>query len=600
MKIVSRFLSSAFFVILLLNQCSISVFAQKQISFTITKVPEYTPENDTLYLSTSLNNWQLKQPNMRFTKRSNGTFFLAISVSDDDNFEYKINRGVWDKVEGNKLGEYAANRNFVNSSDVHDIELEILSWQDLHKDYLPSVDIYVHSIPSNTPKDAKLYITGSFNDWHQAEPSSELVKQEDGTYHGAIMAGLRNFEYKITRGSWETVEARWDGGLKSNRVFKAIPGQKTDIHIDVAAWEDVSTGAYWKMLLFLFFSIQALQLVALIRYFKFSKLLLILTSMIAIGFFLRFGYNNQGLFPIFPYGYLLPACAFSFIGPWMFNWLVNKYHDSSYQPIVVYKSFSFGIPFLSFLILITLVNLPFLDLRVLAVHEHLDIYFITLYSFALVLNFIFGIKSQKHINRSGDIVPNWVNKLFVTLQINWYFSLIIALFMSFAYYLQADIMMITEWAENLFWIGLGLSIIYIEWGIILGNAKTVSKLKSNEKKHVLEKDSWSTLKKQLNELMNEKKLYFNPQLTLSDLAKELGTNNYYVSKVLNEGIGKNFSDYINSFRINEFIEEVKKEPKNKNYLSLAFKVGFNSKSVFNRAFKKNTGVTPSQYFSELN
>ena len=58
----------------------------------------------------------------------------------------------------------------------------------------------------------------------------------------------------------------------------------------------------------------------------------------------------------------------------------------------------------------------------------------------------------------------------------------------------------------------------------------------------------------------------------------------------------NFFDYINQYRVQEFKAAVT-DPKNKNYslLGIAFECGFNSKSAFNRMFKKSTGLTPSQF-----
>ncbi|NJO89382.1 MAG: helix-turn-helix transcriptional regulator, partial [Chloroflexia bacterium] len=69
-------------------------------------------------------------------------------------------------------------------------------------------------------------------------------------------------------------------------------------------------------------------------------------------------------------------------------------------------------------------------------------------------------------------------------------------------------------------------------------------------------------------------------------------------KTVERRLWEKFSDYINSYRIEAFIKTVKSKPDDGDtYLSIAYNVGFNSKSSFNRAFKKHTGFTPSEYFS---
>ncbi|MCR9252834.1 MAG: helix-turn-helix domain-containing protein [bacterium] len=105
------------------------------------------------------------------------------------------------------------------------------------------------------------------------------------------------------------------------------------------------------------------------------------------------------------------------------------------------------------------------------------------------------------------------------------------------------------------------------------------------------------IKDQLNSIMEEKRLYRQSDLTLDQLAKKLAIHPNYLSQVINELEGKNFYHYINDLRVNAFIEEVGKDH-NQNYtlLAIAFECGFNSKSTFNKYFKKVTGQTPSQYF----
>jgi AraC-like DNA-binding protein len=100
----------------------------------------------------------------------------------------------------------------------------------------------------------------------------------------------------------------------------------------------------------------------------------------------------------------------------------------------------------------------------------------------------------------------------------------------------------------------------------------------------------------LRSLMSEKKFFTNPDLNLPMLAVQLGLPSHQVSKLINEKLGKSFSDFINEYRVKEFINRMN----DTRYQSLsiygvALDVGFNSKSSFNAAFKKITGKTPKDY-----
>jgi AraC-like DNA-binding protein len=96
--------------------------------------------------------------------------------------------------------------------------------------------------------------------------------------------------------------------------------------------------------------------------------------------------------------------------------------------------------------------------------------------------------------------------------------------------------------------------------------------------------------------MTEKKPFLDPELSLSMLAKELKLSRSQLSQLINDGIGENFYDFINRYRV----EEVKKlmadpEMAGYNLLGIAFEAGFKSKSTFNLIFKRFTGLTPTEY-----
>ncbi|TVQ66904.1 MAG: AraC family transcriptional regulator [Balneolaceae bacterium] len=105
--------------------------------------------------------------------------------------------------------------------------------------------------------------------------------------------------------------------------------------------------------------------------------------------------------------------------------------------------------------------------------------------------------------------------------------------------------------------------------------------------------------KELLELMKTGKPYLEPKLTLSMLADELKLSPNHLSQVINQYEEKNFFDFVNAYRIEEFKKRAL-DPLNSNYsiLAIALDSGFNSKSSFNQVFKKVTGKTPSRFMTE--
>ncbi len=107
------------------------------------------------------------------------------------------------------------------------------------------------------------------------------------------------------------------------------------------------------------------------------------------------------------------------------------------------------------------------------------------------------------------------------------------------------------------------------------------------------------LKIQLEQLMEEEKPYLNRSLMKADLAKMLGVNNPDVARLLNEKIGMNFFEYVNYFRIKEFIALAKMgKAEQLTFFGIAQEAGFNSKTTFNKSFKKIMGTSPSEYFAQ--
>ena len=99
----------------------------------------------------------------------------------------------------------------------------------------------------------------------------------------------------------------------------------------------------------------------------------------------------------------------------------------------------------------------------------------------------------------------------------------------------------------------------------------------------------------INSMVNDK-MYLNPKLSIHDLSKRNNIPRQYISEVLNEYMNTSFQDFVNEYRVEEFINRLKNNQDNQfTLLAIALDVGFNSKSSFNAIFKKFKGLTPTEY-----
>lgn len=170
------------------------------------------------------------------------------------------------------------------------------------------------------------------------------------------------------------------------------------------------------------------------------------------------------------------------------------------------------------------------------------------------------------------------NRIFITLQLSSFFLLLLAIYG--AALIKPELfrifphqMLIPESAE------------------VKKQKYENSKLQDNQKGKYVEK---------LQAFVHGKKPYLEPELTLAQLSEQVNIPAHYLSQVINEKLDCNFLDFINGYRVAEAKEKLV-NPKLSHYtiLSIAYEAGFNAKSTFYGAFKKHTGMTPSQYRKQM-
>jgi len=102
--------------------------------------------------------------------------------------------------------------------------------------------------------------------------------------------------------------------------------------------------------------------------------------------------------------------------------------------------------------------------------------------------------------------------------------------------------------------------------------------------------------RRLRETVAANRLYGDAELTLATLAVKLNIHPHDLSRIINVGLEKNFSDFINEFRVREISRKMRDPAYDRlTLLGIAYESGFNSKTTFNRVFKEMTGKTPAEY-----
>lgn len=125
-------------------------------------------------------------------------------------------------------------------------------------------------------------------------------------------------------------------------------------------------------------------------------------------------------------------------------------------------------------------------------------------------------------------------------------------------------------------------------------------LKNSSQTTSLSDERADDLAARFTSVMLEERLFCNPSITLASVAERLNTNRTYLSKAINEKLGKTFTQVINDYRIHEAIRMMSEKQSNVPLKQLCYEVGFSSISTFYSLFQSVTGMTPAVYRSKLN
>lgn len=451
------------------------------------------------------------------------------------------------------------------------------------------VEFHISSLPPNTPDSARIYITGSFNDWQPAEEEYQLI-QTNGKYTISLPNDSVDFEYKFTRGSWLSVESDLNYLPRPNRRFVAAEKDR-QISIEIANWQELDRGVGINLytytlivcLLYCLFFVVGIQYV--VRrpndiYTVFLAFLPVILMVFAGRIFSTVdAYNWQPILENVSHWVVLVSALSSVL---IVYWIGKR----NYFRVPSYVFYAFGLLSLPVIILNIMDMVPKYWLSMHAGSFQIPIYrsIIT----TIVLLIILGSFFKKRFLFKGYSGLLYVIGTVLILLSFWNGLLV------WKYWNQSDFLVSIENYVHVAIVLWGLMLLVSVVYVFTPNIKL---REASKRKPLGELGSY---KKRLEEVMQNQKAYRNPNLDLDLLAEQMDVNRNTLSKVINEGYGMNFFDFVNKARIEEFVNFVLTDNyHNYTYQYLAEKVGFNSKSSFNRAFKKFKGMTPRDYFKAL-
>lgn len=592
-----------------------------QVVFFLEHTPNNTPAADTLFLAADMNNWQAGNPDYQFTRDADGRYFLRLPQTTPASFEFKITRGSWPRVETDSLGRFIENRRYVAKTLNDTIRLKVFTWDDLPINPLHGwLQVQIGQLPRNTPPDASIYAVGSFNGWVPGDPDYLMKKQKDGTFEIAIPLMADTTFYKFTRGTWETIEGRRNGRARVNREYIRKAGAAEKVNVRIESWEDLAGNPINLYTFFLLLAaIQGLLLILAINSLQnnnraANRILSVLLLTLSVALAGRVSTYDREIFNWMPSLLLLPDFIYFLYAPFFLLYINRLLRLPSQQRFGI--SWWHFVPFLIHL----LVYLPFIIMPKSAliaevVSQNLKPFFVWAAGLGLIFNAAYWFVCRRVIRQyeqeSGEKHAFEPNLAFLQVVMWLKAACLVIWAASFCFgiagfLLETDLSFLTDTTTDTLWVAFALTTFIL--GYYTMRQPEIFKLPAidvlpteqvqaeQEKAASMSTEEMAQIKQRLEQVIKNNQPYRNPGLSLTDLAEQIGTSAHSLSRVVNEGYGMNFNDFVNAHRVEEFKRLVQLEAyRNQTLLAIAFAVGFNSKSAFNRSFKKLEDCTPREY-----
>lgn len=574
------------------------------VHFIIKGLPLHHPQEEPLFLVGSFNAWNPSDTKYQFQRDHNGKW--VVEISDHlKAFEYKITRGGWEKVESTHDGKPKANRFFIAENESDSVFIDIVGWEDL----AGQTTILLDKIPISTPYQSKFFLTGDFNNWSPSDLNYQFTKNDQGFYELTLPSNIAQFQFKITRGSWSSTECLSNGKYRPNRVYSHQSKGPEELIVQIEDWEDVCKGDFWdlpRMTPFILFHFFLLTIYILLmnqkeQRMKLSLILLITGSAIvfvyAMSLFMPFKNSFSGVHLLH---YLVIPSIFLVLAN-VQDQVFRSNQFKKYYPIIYIILFG-GIIGLGIYLA---KNETLLDIFLERKYGGINLFIKALFLIGCLLSWyqtkeaLHGYKTEtlqgNSVKLVRDAFENIQKVAFVSIVI-YVMSLVIQAYHIIVVPKQ---FLLQDLSDQVIWYTTFSLLIFISAWIF----KYQAIIKPIDQKNTYKKEEEISNNKEIEEfidkitvLFEKEKFYTRQDLTLNHVSNVLDIPSHKLTKLIHQAYKRNFSELVNDYRVQAFTKRVLMGDAEKTtLLSIAFEVGFQSKSTFNRAFKKSKGMTPKEF-----
>ncbi|APD08048.1 hypothetical protein UJ101_02550 [Flavobacteriaceae bacterium UJ101] len=302
-----------------------------------------------------------------------------------------------------------------------------------------------------------------------------------------------------------------------------------------------------------------------------------------------------------PWNLIFPVFFYCYVSEYYKNYITNK------------KFIILSLPFILSSLYHIFIKINSYGLNKTEYFSNVSLFYSLEEYFAIVITIISGIKAYTIITEKKTDLLNSLSWLIDFLKA----GLILIIIWITVYSASLIFNFYKSWIFYPLWIGLSILFYWIGYRGVFQFKLIKERFKINELREIYKqsnienKEETSEKIKNKNNstfieenplfvkfenLIQEKHLYRDPSLSLESVSEELNISSGYLSQIVNKITKKNFSDYINTYRIEE-IKKMLVDPEFEKYslLAIGLEAGFNSKTSFYTVFKKHVGLTPKQY-----
>ena len=225
----------------------------------------------------------------------------------------------------------------------------------------------------------------------------------------------------------------------------------------------------------------------------------------------------------------------------------------------------------------------------------------TIHVVASILIISYALLAEKKLKSQSDTTHldaesfNWLKRIVTVFK--YYFMIVLIILLADMIFIKATTNQHYFYFIRFYYYPffIGISILTYWIGVEGFSRRKIQKIKPKPHIGVEKTAQLKQIAKDLDDVMNNDRIYLDPELNLHKMAHHLNIKPYLVTQSLNIIVKTKFNDYVNGYRIKEVKRLLNKpEKKRLNLLTIAFEAGFNSKSSFNRSVKNQLGIHPSE------